>query len=449
MEYTEKIINYVLLYIVSMIVLIWTIIKKQIGVGITLSYAAQFFIVHFLSIILYIIPWYIDRVDNTTLEWTVTGFEKTSYGFAAFAIGNIFIAPFFKKVIEELPSISKKYQGQQYNDYKKLPEIYIIVGLLSYWVFSYLFSGIPTLHAIIAVGQQLIIVGLCLACWRAWKNNSMGEFIIWLSVSFLFPFLTIITRGFLGYGITSLLIVLIFAFNLFKKRWITIFLFFVIGYLGLSLYVSYMRDRGIIREIVWSGRSYEDRINQIIDTIINFEAFDIRNITHLHTIDDRLNQNRLIGASVYYLARSQEFANGSTLWESILALVPRVIWPEKPVYAGSSDLVSRFTGLRFAEGTSVGIGHVMEFYVNFGTLGVVIGFVVLGILIALIDDAAKHNLNKNNWRNFSLWFLIGISFLQVGGSLVELTGSSAASVVVYVLLNKYLIVYLSKKDKNT
>ncbi len=47
--------------------------------------------------------------------------------------------------------------------------------------------------------------------------------------------------------------------------------------------------------------------------------------------------------------------------------IPRALWPNKPVVGGSGDLVSTYTGIRFADGTSVGIGQVLESFVNFGT----------------------------------------------------------------------------------
>ena len=80
----------------------------------------------------------------------------------------------------------------------------------------------------------------------------------------------------------------------------------------------------------------------------------------------------------------------------------------------------------------------MEFYVNFGTLGVIVGFLVMGVLVTAMDAAAAERLAMNNLHGFALWFLPGISLLQVGGSLVEATVSAVASVVVAFLANKYL-----------
>ena len=80
----------------------------------------------------------------------------------------------------------------------------------------------------------------------------------------------------------------------------------------------------------------------------------------------------------------------------------------------------------------------MEFFVNFGTLGVVLGFMFMGILVTTLDLAAAERLAVNDLHGFVLWFLPGISLLQVGGSLVEATVSAVASITVAFLANKYL-----------
>ena len=127
------------------------------------------------------------------------------------------------------------------------------------------------------------------------------------------------------------------------------------------------------------------------------------------------------------------------MWDATIALIPRALWADKPVAAGSGDLVTRYTGIEFAQGTSVGIGQVMEFYINFGTFGVVLGFVVLGMLLSIVDSAAGHKLAAGDWPGFALWYLPGLALLQVGGSLVDLTASVAASSVAALTVNQLLV----------
>ena len=91
--------------------------------------------------------------------------------------------------------------------------------------------------------------------------------------------------------------------------------------------------------------------------------------THLFALDQRLNQNYLVGMGVMRHREGEaELLYGATV--PFWALIPRAIWPDKPAVGGGGDLVSQFTGIKFAEGTSVGVGQVLEFYMNFGMPGV-------------------------------------------------------------------------------
>src|SRR5262249_25377322 len=116
----------------------------------------------------------------------------------------------------------------------------------------------------------------------------------------------------------------------------------------------------------------------------------------------------------------------------------RALWPDKPQYAGSGSLVTRFTGFKFAYGTSVGIGQVMELYVNFGTLGVLVGYTLLGLLLGILDVRAGTALAAGDWKQFSLWFMIGVAFLQVGGNFAEATASAAGCFVLWLVVQMFL-----------
>jgi len=213
---------------------------------------------------------------------------------------------------------------------------------------------------------------------------------------------------------------------------------FAVSFLALSVYVTYMRDRPIIRAAVWGQESYGVRMNQMAATFSDFEFLNLGNVDHLMRIDDRLNQTALVGAAVEYLRlRPEEFASGETIGQALLSPIPRALWPDKPMAAGSGDLVSRFTGMKFAEGTSVGIGHVMEWYVNFGTLGVVLGSILFGAILTVIDAYSVAHLRAGNFSTFALCYLPALSLLQVGGSLVEAVSGAGAGLVMGLLIHRY------------
>ena len=115
--------------------------------------------------------------------------------------------------------------------------------------------------------------------------------------------------------------------------------------------------------------------------------------------------------------------------------------------AGSPEIVEHFTGIPFSEETSVGVGQVMEFYINFGRIGVLVGFFCIGVAVRIFDAAAARHLYRGDWQKFVTWFLPGLGFLQTGGSLVEVSGTVAASTVLVVGLNKVLLPYLVSRER--
>jgi hypothetical protein len=402
--------------------------RRTPGTGLVLSYVLNLWMIHWLAPTLYLLPWY-HGVDQRIVE---AGLEQSAYAVTAFAFASLLLTPFLLN-FGILPA-ARKAAAIDAN----LPRAYLGIGAASYVALPLGIGAIPSATAIVSTGQQLAVVGLALCCWHAWRQGSRMTLLLWLGLTTLLPFVTIVTRGFIGYGAVAAATVLIFVSGFIKTRFITIATGILAGYVGLSVFVTYMRDRGDIRETVWGGQPMQVRLSQLEKTIARFEWFDLSNMDHLAAVDGRLNQSFLAGLAVIRLSDSGAYVHGDTLWEALIALVPRAIWPEKPVMAGSGNMVSEYTGLRFATGTSVGIGHVMEFYVNFGTLGVVLGFFMMGVLVTILDLAAAERLALNNLHGFVLWFLPGISLLQVGGSLVEMTASAAASIVVALITNKYL-----------
>jgi hypothetical protein len=77
--------------------------------------------------------------------------------------------------------------------------------------------------------------------------------------------------------------------------------------------------------------------------------------------------------------------------------------------------------------------------VNFGRVGVLVGFLFLGVALSLLDVGAHNRLLKGDWQGFALWYLPGLSLLQAGGSLVEVTSSAGAAVVTVVVVNRFVV----------
>ncbi len=414
--------------------------RGVLGVGLIFSYMLQMWAIHGLGAAIYILPWY-EYFEPRIVE---IGFQQASYGFIALALGSSLIAPF---IIQQL--ISTSPSPVSYPPEPRLAKIYIAIGLICYLFFLPASSQIPSATAFTAAGWRLTAVGMALILWEAFQKRAWGKFSAGLvGFSFGLPLLTIVVEGFLSFGAMTILSLLAFVGSFFRPRRLVILLGFSIAYLGLSGYVTYMRDRPTIREAVWGGYAWGERTGALSQSFQDWEWLNLRNEDHLQRMDERLNQNVLVGAGVHYLGVGfTEFAGGATVGQAILSLIPRAIWPEKPIYAGSGTLVSDYTGIPFEEGTSVGIGQVLEFYINWGTIGVVLGFLILSIVVAILDWAASQRLQRGDWQGFAYFYLPGLSLIETGGSLVGMISSSAAGLLTIYLVNRYLLYRLRRKSR--
>lgn len=390
------------------------------GVGLLLSYVLSLGALHWFAPTLYLLPW----AAHADLALTVEGLRQSVFAIGGLAIG----AELATLVHRRRHAIDDSEPDATVPT--SLVHLYLISGALMYVALFSWIGRLPTLRAVIVTGSSLAVVGVALKCWNAWHTNRTQAW-LWLAASALFPVMTVLTQGYLGYGFVAMVMIFGFFASFSRPRWRVLALGAVLLYGGLSVYVTYMRDRQEIRETVWYGGTTSDRVQKLQDTLYLFEWFDLNDIDHIRRVDVRLNQDYLVGAAVVHIGDGNvAFAQGSTLLEALLALIPRALWPDKPMVAGSGDLVSIYTGFRFPEGTSVGVGQVMEFYINFGVPGVIAGFALIGFLLVLADRSACAHLKRGDSSRFLLWYLPALSLLQVGGSLTEVTATAGSSYVI-------------------
>jgi hypothetical protein len=357
--------------------------------------------------------------------FTETGFEQTVIGIVAFLAAVIFaryigLSRYCGKarVMNELDALALD----------RLALFYISVGLFFFMSARFL-SNIPSMSSVVGSLTSLIIIGVCLRLWVAREMGNGGKW--WLTVALLpmIPLLTLVKDGFLSYGTGWLLTIISFLLNQSKRSRISyLFMMPVFFFFALSVFVNYMASRDEYRLMAWRGQAeIGDKVKRIAQIFQNFEWIDYSNPKHREALV-RLNQNPLVGMAVKRLESGEvAYASGSTIGTMVLALIPRALWPDKPIVGGGGNVVSEFTGVQFAAGTSVGAGQVLEFYVNFGTWGVIGGFLLWGWVVGRMDLHLVDCVNRGDQRGFLFWFLVGIAMLQPGGNLLEVVVSLATA----------------------
>jgi hypothetical protein len=369
---------------------------------------------------------------------TQTGFEQTVIGMAVFLAGVM-----LARCRARLPDADQEPRQWRASDLAALDRlalVYVAGGTCYFLLGS--FVSIPSVGAIIASLVSLLIVGASLRLWISHRQGRMLKFWTTVALLGLFPVITIIRSGFIGFGTYWMLAAMSFAYALSKRRLGYFLLAPFAVYLGMSVFVNYMASRTAFRQAVWMQQvGLADRFVRLQQMFANFQWLDSENPKQREVIDGRLNQNLLVGAAVERLELGQvSYARGSTLVTMALGLIPRALWPDKPQVGGGGTVVRDYAGLRFLEGTSVGAGQVLEFYVNFGTLGVIGSFLLYGYFIGWMDLRIIISVDQGDQKGFLLWFMICLALLQPGGNLVEIVvtvaGSAVTANVLAYLLNR-------------
>jgi hypothetical protein len=358
-------------------------------------------------------------------EETQLGFEMTVLGMAAFVAGAVLA----RGIGQQSAAASGAPPRRRAQIFERLGRRTLALGVVAYFVLVPLSGRVPSLTSVVSAFGTLLILGFWLFLYGASVAADPRRTLATLALLPLLPLATLVTGGFLGYGVYWVLSVVAFLFVITWRR-----IWFYVGtpvtvFLGLSLFVTYMGQRAGIRETVWQEQAgVLDRLDRVSTIVTEFQLLDLASPTHVTALDERLNQNGLVGAAIkYHEDGLAPFAYGATI--PVWALIPRAVWPDKPETGGSGSIVSDFTGMQFAEGTSVGAGQVLEFYINFGIPGVLIGFFGLGYLLMRLDQGIMHSLAVDDMRGLLLRAMPGLMLLQPGGSLLEILVGCVAAYV--------------------
>ncbi|MGH9383991.1 MAG: hypothetical protein ACRD2N_06875 [Vicinamibacterales bacterium] len=421
---------YVWAWLAMATIVLWRHSRNDRSVGLVACFVLSLGSMHWLASALLLLPWREVQAEN--LEFTAIGMRLSTIAMLALLIGA------------EVGGMMRPTRGGDASAPEsgkqlvppRLVTLYLIGGAVMYLLLFTAAGRIPSVRSVVSMGSSLIAVGVGLKCWNAWHLGHKWTERWWLLSTLGFPVLTVVVQGFLGYGFATMMVVLAFRASFHRIRVWHLAVGAVMAFAGLSVYVTYMRERAEIREIVWSGGAMRDRTAKLGETVRSFETFDVRNEEHLRRVNVRLNQNYLVGAAVVHLEGGVvPYANGATLLEAAAAVIPRMLWPDKPITAGSGELVSIYTGFRFDSDTSVGVGQVMEYYINFGTSGVFLGFILIGALLVTSDRSASFHLARGDSHKFLIWYLPALSLLNIGGSFTEVTAGAAAAYVLCLSIN--------------
>jgi len=421
--------------------LVFAVGTRREGGALTVAYFFGLSLIHVPGAVLYIDA----ASESVDRDVTRLGFEMTIIGMGAFVMGAM-----MARILDRRRFVRDRFVPDPGRTFAHMGWRILAIGVGSYFVLLPISSLVPSVTSIVAALATTLILGLWLVLYGAVLDGNWRRLLLAIGLLPVLPLATLINGGFIGYGVYWILSIVAFLFVIVKDRTWFYLAAVPVAFLGLSLFVSYMGQRNGIRDVVWYEQaSLVDRLDRISRIVTQFEVLNLDDPDQIEAINDRLNQNLLVGiATERHEAGVSDLAYGATVpwW----VLIPRVIWPNKPVVGGSGNVVSDFTGIHFEAGTSVGIGQVLEFYINFGSLGVVFGFLAYGFVLTWLDAGIARALAAGDGRGLLVRAMPGLTLLQPGGSLLEITVACVAAMVAaraVLYLGVFRLPVMVRKDR--
>lgn len=420
-----------LLFVVSFAVLLWSLRRgDRLSLGLPCAYLVALGLEHLPGAWAY---WVTNGMSGSPA--VERGIYLAAVGAACFALGVMVI----NAVVPVRPARAQGARrkgpmpppGRAYAvPLDNGPKLWMFC-LLGGWGLVYgisAFLRLPTIGAIVEKGGAIWMLGVMLGLTSALRRSDIVQGAAWFSALMVYPVLMLILGGFMSYGTAAVIITCSSLMVMARTYWKALGVLALCFVIAINIFVNYFAARNTIRDAVWGGASIDRRIDVVLDAASQAHFFSTKNFKDIEALDLRLNQNYFVGLASQRLEEGYvESLNGQSITDGLLSLVPRALWPEKPVYGGSPDIVRKMTGLNLNTNTSWGVGQVMEFYINFAMPGLIGGFLILGALMGWLDRMAAYKLRTKPDGSVFLYFLPGVALIQPVGSIVELTGGAGAA----------------------
>lgn len=398
----------------SLLMLLHVLRRDRISFGLPFAYLSMLLLIHVPGAYAHLLAY--ETLAYT--EYVQVGIYYTAIGCICFVTGVWSASLFSRRTNAPVDVYDRRFA---------------MFCLYGGWIFTFGLSflrNIPSLGAAIDKGGAIWMLGIVIGIRAAVSRGDWLAAGAWFVALLVYPIVILVLGGFLSYGSSAVIIVLSVLVVSAASRWKVVLCAIVATVVGLNVFVNYFAHRAALRAVVWHGAPIEERIDATLQIFRDFELLDSGNEEHMKALDTRLNQNFFVGlAATRIEAGSVEYLYGQSLWEGVLALVPRAVWPEKPVVAGSGRLVPDMTGLPLSETTSWGVGNVMELEINFGLTGIVVGFFLIGFVLQTLDRVAAVAERGREYAKAIFAFLSAVALIQPGGSVVEMIGGAAAGFI--------------------
>jgi hypothetical protein len=343
-------------------------------------------------------------VDHDKLLLTAQCQRYYCLGHASFLLGILFFMDY---------PVKKSYQI----DTPKLANLLMLFAMISFPV-SILFFKIPGLSQFYYQLNSLSFIAGTLALAFAIPLKKIGNTLLCIAF-YGFNFYQSLISGFKEPIIISVLVLGIFLYPSYKK---TVALIFIPLLLLLFLFLpTYNR---VFRQNAWSGDSNANEAGQLaLDATLNRGADD--DDSNWSFLVNRLSEIDMFTRFVQSTPKQIDYYGFTLLKQSGTALIPRILWPSKPI---TEDLVMERVYdagvINRLSNVSAKPAFIVDAYLSGGPWGIILCLFAYGAIAQLIALQTEQlfggyilgtalifsGLFQILWRGLSFEFLINTVF---------------------------------------
>ena len=163
--------------------------------------------------------------------------------------------------------------------------------------------------------------------------------------------------------------------------------------LGTSIFIGLQSVKFFYRGQVWQQDPAAMEFSQVDKLKVWQEGIERQFSGEEISRDELFDQASARAGAISLFERARQltptvvpFREGETLIGGLVGFIPRAIWPDKPsssfgnVFGREFDIIGWYD-----ETTAINVPWIVDWYWNFGDIGVIVGMLCSGLLLGLID----------------------------------------------------------------
>jgi hypothetical protein len=273
----------------------------------------------------------------------------------------------------------------------------VIVGIVVPILFT--FRGIipeefqQPLSSILRLLQNQVLVAIGVLGWLVYSRMNSKWYAVWMYVLVGLTTLHGISTGVLEEALVPIGV-------LFIVKWLhtrKVSFVPIASVLALVLFLSPVKAN--FREQVWFGETQEtvdmSSASKVLFWFTQATEYWVETLSGSRNLRDATSSASGRSDFIHQVAHIHSmtpsvipYQYGETYSYFAFALIPRVLWPDKPLTGSANSFFAVSYGLTSEEGaktTTFGVSILGEAFMNFGWIGVVVMMLIQGLLISLLE----------------------------------------------------------------